>query len=201
MTAAARAVVVDADSRLATRHAEWLRQERFEIAVASSLRQARATVSDAPADILIIAVDPLASADAVAFALEQHRRRAAATIFTLAASDADVLAAVARVPCSTVLCHPIHQEQLAASAAVLARRREERSAVAYWAEDDRLRACRPRAREVVRLLLEHQRVPAIARALGISPHTVRNHLKTVFRTFGVHSQQELLARLNHHQPA
>jgi DNA-binding CsgD family transcriptional regulator len=47
----------------------------------------------------------------------------------------------------------------------------------------------------VRLLLQHLRVPAIARRLGISQQTVRNHLKSVFRRTGVRSQQELLDRI------
>jgi DNA-binding NarL/FixJ family response regulator len=54
---------------------------------------------------------------------------------------------------------------------------------------------RPREQEVVRLLLQHMRVPAIARRLGISQQTVRNHLKSVFRRTGVRSQQELLDRI------
>jgi DNA-binding NarL/FixJ family response regulator len=55
-----------------------------------------------------------------------------------------------------------------------------------------LSALRPREREVVRLLLEHHRAPAIARRLGISPQTVRNHLKGAFKRTGTSSQQELL---------
>ena len=47
----------------------------------------------------------------------------------------------------------------------------------------------------MRLLLQHLRVPAIARRLGISQQTVRNHLKSVFRRTGVRSQQELLDRI------
>jgi DNA-binding NarL/FixJ family response regulator len=58
-----------------------------------------------------------------------------------------------------------------------------------------LAAMRPREREVVKLLLQHQRVPAIARTLSIRPATVRNHLKNVFRRMGIHSQQELLLLL------
>jgi DNA-binding NarL/FixJ family response regulator len=54
---------------------------------------------------------------------------------------------------------------------------------------------RPREQEVVRLLLQHLRVPAIARRLEISQQTVRNHLKSVFRRTGVRSQQELLDRI------
>jgi DNA-binding NarL/FixJ family response regulator len=58
-----------------------------------------------------------------------------------------------------------------------------------------LSTLRPREQQVVRLLLRHYRVPAIARELSISPQTVRNHLKHVFKSAGVHSQQELLARI------
>ncbi len=49
-----------------------------------------------------------------------------------------------------------------------------------------------RERQIVELLLASRRVPGIAAALGISPHTVRNHLKAVFRKLGVHSQEALL---------
>lgn len=51
---------------------------------------------------------------------------------------------------------------------------------------------RPREEEVVRLLLQHVRVPAIAERLGITQETVRNHLKGAFKRTGVSSQQELL---------
>ncbi len=49
-----------------------------------------------------------------------------------------------------------------------------------------------RERQIVELLLASRRVPGIASTLGISPHTVRNHLKAVFRKIGVHSQEALL---------
>lgn len=49
-----------------------------------------------------------------------------------------------------------------------------------------------REREILDRLLDHQRVPGIARTLGISEHTVRNHLKSIYAKVGVHSQEELL---------
>jgi len=49
-----------------------------------------------------------------------------------------------------------------------------------------------REREVLALLVAGDRVPAIAELLHISPHTVRNHLKSVFRKLGVGSQSELI---------
>lgn len=50
----------------------------------------------------------------------------------------------------------------------------------------------PRERQVLGCLLDHRRPPTIARDLGVSPNTVRNHLKSIFFKLGVNSQQELL---------
>jgi DNA-binding NarL/FixJ family response regulator len=52
-----------------------------------------------------------------------------------------------------------------------------------------------REREIVGALASGQRVASVAASLRISTHTVRNHLKAVYRKFGVHSQVELLGRL------
>lgn len=46
--------------------------------------------------------------------------------------------------------------------------------------------------EILSRLLRGERVPTIARALFISPSTVRNHLSNIFEAFGVHSQIELI---------
>ncbi|MGH9104420.1 MAG: helix-turn-helix domain-containing protein, partial [Acidimicrobiales bacterium] len=52
-----------------------------------------------------------------------------------------------------------------------------------------------RERDVLRLLLDGLRVSSIARRLYLSPQTVRNHLKAIFRKLGAHSQVELLENL------
>lgn len=49
-----------------------------------------------------------------------------------------------------------------------------------------------REQDVVQCLLEGERVVSIAERLDLSPHTVRNHLKSIFRKLGVHSQAELV---------
>lgn len=49
-----------------------------------------------------------------------------------------------------------------------------------------------REREVLAHLVIGERVSAIAESLHISPHTVRNHLKSVYRQLGVGSQSELI---------
>jgi len=56
-------------------------------------------------------------------------------------------------------------------------------------------ALSPREREVVSGLERGHRVGAIAEQLGLSHHTVRNHLKSVFHKMRVTSQVELLAKL------
>lgn len=50
-----------------------------------------------------------------------------------------------------------------------------------------------REREVVDLLASGARVVTIAQQLGLSPHTVRNHLKSVFRKLNLRGQHELFA--------
>jgi DNA-binding CsgD family transcriptional regulator len=52
-----------------------------------------------------------------------------------------------------------------------------------------------REKDVLQLLLEGQRVSSIARRLHLSPQTVRNHLKAIFRKLGAHSQVELIEAL------
>jgi len=54
--------------------------------------------------------------------------------------------------------------------------------------------------EIVRLLLSNGRVSSIAERLSLSPHTVRNHLRSIFKKLGVHSQVELIRELTTHQP-
>ena len=49
-----------------------------------------------------------------------------------------------------------------------------------------------REREILEHLMQGSRVAAIAEALFISPNTVRNHLKAIYRKVEVSSQSELI---------
>lgn len=57
-----------------------------------------------------------------------------------------------------------------------------------------------RERDVVLALCRGLRLSEIARVLGISHHTARNHLKRVFKKLHVHSQVELLVVLGQGKP-
>jgi len=54
----------------------------------------------------------------------------------------------------------------------------------------------PRQHEVISRLLRGDRVSTIARAMFLSPSTVRNHLAAIYRKVGVKSQAELLEMLH-----
>lgn len=49
-----------------------------------------------------------------------------------------------------------------------------------------------REKEILAQLVAGERVSGIAKLLHISPHTVRNHLKSIFSKLDVHSQSELI---------
>jgi DNA-binding CsgD family transcriptional regulator len=55
----------------------------------------------------------------------------------------------------------------------------------------------PREQETVLALARGESTESIAEAMFISPHTVRDHIKSVFDKTGVGSRNELLARLFH----
>lgn len=62
----------------------------------------------------------------------------------------------------------------------------------------------PREREVLTQLVSGYRVPSIAERLHISQHTVRNHLKSIYRKAGVQGQADLIQwvrSLSEGQPA
>jgi len=57
-----------------------------------------------------------------------------------------------------------------------------------------------RERQVARLMLDGQRVAEIAAALHVSPYTVRDHLKAIFRKTRSHTRHQLAARLGGYEP-
>lgn len=61
-------------------------------------------------------------------------------------------------------------------------------------DNNRLALLSPREREILNELLAGRRVNDVASRLDISRHTVRNHLKAIYRKLGVHSQVELIGR-------
>jgi DNA-binding CsgD family transcriptional regulator len=61
--------------------------------------------------------------------------------------------------------------------------------------DSPLHQLSSRERQVLDLLGQGYRPRSIAERLHVSPETVRNHLKAMFRKTGTHSQEEMTALL------
>jgi DNA-binding CsgD family transcriptional regulator/PAS domain-containing protein len=70
---------------------------------------------------------------------------------------------------------------------------EPESLVEDFGADHRLS---PREQEVLNLLVQGQTTHAMADRLGISPHTIRDHLKHLYRKTGTGSRSELLGMIS-----
>jgi DNA-binding NarL/FixJ family response regulator len=148
---------------------------------------------DCAVQVLVAELHPVA----IELARTLHRRCGTVAVFLVRHIDAVLLRAAAEIEAAGVVTAPIEDRQLEATVRFAILRYLAANPVApprkavlvLGAADARLR---PREWQIASLLLQHKRVPAIAQRLGISPQTVRNHLKNAFRRTGTRSQQELL---------
>jgi len=182
-------------------------------------------LAEAAPRVLLLDVDLDGRHAGLAQLLDGHVPPAVATVLVTAELDAETLALVRRAGAAGCLVWPFSQAQLDATLCIalasprvpLASLEHEVSQamgvlqrVAGELERARHRVPDPEpprrpvaglaelsAREwdVLEGLLDHMRVPDLARALHISPHTVRNHLKAIFAKLGVHSQAELMDKV------
>jgi DNA-binding CsgD family transcriptional regulator len=58
----------------------------------------------------------------------------------------------------------------------------------------------PRERDVALLVLRGASTQSISAELYLSPHTVKDHLKSIFDKVGVRSRRDLVAHILTHQP-
>lgn len=70
---------------------------------------------------------------------------------------------------------------------------------AWWA-DPEVAGLSERQAEILRRAVQGERVEAIARELVVTESTVRNHLSSIYRKFGVNSRSALMSRLMHRDP-
>jgi DNA-binding CsgD family transcriptional regulator len=120
-----------------------------------------------------------------------------AAVYALAASaltTADSAPVSAQVPTRVGRWVTIHAWQLdgPVRVAVTVNRSRPETAVALVLDGYGLSA---RERQIAELLLAGQTTAQIAASLFLSPHTVRDHLKSIFAKTGVRSRHELVAAL------
>ncbi len=212
-------VLIVEDEWLVARHVQaCLQAAGFD--VPAPVHGARAAVETAlrtDPDVIVMDVKLDGDADGITAACEIGRHRQTPVVYLTAHSDRDTVTRAAYSQVAGYVLKPFVERQLI-SAVLLASLKREPVAAGHTLAD-KLRAIAsvvndgppalanlerprpaplpvadrlsPRERELVELLAQGARLSGVARRLGLSHHTVRNHLKSVFRKLGVHSQHEL----------
>ncbi|NVB41748.1 response regulator [Pseudenhygromyxa sp. WMMC2535] len=168
-------------------------------------------------DLLLLDIDLDAEIDGIQLASQIQRRHDCPVLFVSGHAEPTTLARLRKVAASGFVVKPFTRVQLEAAIEVaLSRPRAAKTEEAQtalreiarvladvgalpnatashdWRRVPGLEDLSPREAEVLDALLAHRRPPQIAKDLGISPHTVRNHLKSIYAKCGVRSQTELL---------
>jgi DNA-binding NarL/FixJ family response regulator len=168
-------------------------------------------------DLLVLDIDLDSDIDGIELAEQVQRDYPCAVLFVSAHAEPETLARIRRVDAHGFVVKPFARPQLEAAVQVaLARvdRTADHAQAALreiarvladagalptaerrnrdWRQVPGLDELSPREVQVLEALLAHRRPPQIAEDLKISPHTVRNHLKSIYAKCGVRSQAELL---------
>jgi DNA-binding NarL/FixJ family response regulator len=169
-------------------------------------------------DLVVLDIDLGAEIDGIELAEQIHKTHPnCALLFVSAHAEPETLARIRKVDAHGFVVKPFARPQLEAAVQVALARvdrtadnaqaalREiarvladagalpsERRKSRDWRTVPGLDDLSPREVQVLEALLAHRRPPQIAEDLGISPHTVRNHLKSIYAKCGVRSQAELL---------
>lgn len=198
-----RALIVESDPHVAAQVRAVLARDGAIARMAASAGGAMALAGEYPPDVLVVDLGLGGGQGGINLAVAMKRRWRLAIVFLARELSPSALEMIAAIEAAEIVRKPIDRRQLEAAlrlaiqrhATVSRRGGDSSDGDAYWLE--RLAVLRPREREVA-CLLRQSRVPAIAAQLGISPHTVRNHLKGAFKRTGTRSQQDLLDWLRQH---
>jgi DNA-binding NarL/FixJ family response regulator len=169
-------------------------------------------------ELLVLDIDLDAEIDGIQLAEQVQRSHRCAVLFVSAHADPETLARIRKVYAQGFVVKPFARPQLEAAVEVALARLDRTGDQAQaalreiarvladagalpasaerrtrdWRTVPGLDELSPREVQVLEALLAHRRPPQIAEDLGISPHTVRNHLKSIYAKCGVRSQAELL---------
>ncbi len=118
-----------------------------------------------------------------------------AVVFVSGKTDRETFARAAEVAPEGYVVKPFTPAQLLAAVDIALGASQQQGAPISLADVVGIERLSPREKEILGRLMDHRRPPTIAQELHLSPHTVRNHLKSIYAKLGVGSQQELLDRV------
>jgi DNA-binding NarL/FixJ family response regulator len=152
-------------------------------------------------DVILMDVVLVGPNDGIEAAQSIQRTIDTSIIYVTGQANDSVVNAAARSGACGYIVKPFQAQQLTSSIEIALHRRHDARALS----DQTFLRGRPktpaaiqalcvteREKEVIRGLICYRRLYKVADALGISVHTARNHLKSIFRKLNVHSQDELL---------
>jgi DNA-binding NarL/FixJ family response regulator len=207
MPDSALVLLVDDDGAFRRRAAQMLRICGHRCAIATGVEDGLARIEAGPVDLLVVDQH---MGDGTAFDLLQRlpaRHRLLPTIVVTETPDVDSAVQALQMSVADYVAKPATDLPARCDAALARsqmRRALYQSAVATGATGPppapqprplALHRLSPRQVDVVALLGEGLSNQQLAERLGISLHTVKNHLKAIFRRLEVGSRLELVSRL------
>lgn len=214
-------VLVAEDEWLVARHIEaCLQAAGFEVlAPVHSARAAVELALRANPDVIVMDVKLDGDLDGISAAHEIGRHQRTPVVYLTAHTDRDTVARAARSHAASYILKPFVERQLVSAVLLASYQRTATSELSDGGLEQTIRAIvsvvndtgapraerkpatpandvanrlSPRERELVDMLARGARLSGVARNLGLSTHTVRNHLKSVFRKLDIHSQHDLV---------
>lgn len=214
-------VLVVEDEWLVARHIQaCLQSSGFDVLTpVHSARSAIDAALHARPDVIVMDVKLDGEMDGISAAREIARHRPTPVVYLTAHADRETVARAAAGQAASYILKPFVERQLVSAVLLASHQRSVAGQGLLWGvADDPVRAIAamlagresskaaptatplpdaavrlsPRERELVSMLAEGARLSGIACKLGLSTHTVRNHLKSIFRKLNVHSQHDLV---------
>ncbi|MDX2018920.1 MAG: response regulator [Deltaproteobacteria bacterium] len=196
-------LIVDDDAGLSKSVRQVLERQGLQTHTASSVEQALALLKQ-PIDLILLDLGlPDMSGHALLKSLRDAGRLDLPVIIMSGTGNIEDVIEAMRNRAADYLRKPFFPEQLTAAVDRVLKEHAPRhtpsmmpAAASVWSLDELLTieergSVSAREKDILGLLLQGRRAPEMATALGISPHTIRNHLKAIYRKLGVHSQGAL----------
>jgi DNA-binding NarL/FixJ family response regulator len=209
-------VLVVEDEFIVARHLEQMLRKLGcpSVTLATQTSQAIVALEAGPIDLVLLDIKLGPGLDGIAFVEEIRRRQDPAIVFVSAHCDAETIEKVKDLHPAGFIVKPFLEQQLRVAVELASSQKDDvygralqkiagilnDAGVAPTAGPRRrqvpaMGSLSPRERQILDLLLSNRRVPQIAKTLQISPHTARNHLKSIYQKLNVHSQHELIELL------
>lgn len=157
--------------------------------VAPDYHEAMASIAHARPSVLIVDINLGDGRDGLELAGDAIERFGQFGVVVVTGKPtSDVVTRASALRFCTIIVKPVSRKQLLAAVELVATSSQQNEP-----NEPRFPSLTPREQEVVNVASRRGGISPVAAELLISTHTVRNHLKSVYKKLGVHSLAQLLA--------